>query len=959
MSDITPKKSIDINLELGNLQQYRYHPNAILNASLNRLKDITDGRVELSDPSNPFVYLLETSALNTAFAIQEMTLLTRKLYPRLANSEDDLYLHMSDKDYKDRFSTPSKARVRFNILYSDFKTHAYRDPVSKDYLHTIPRNLMVTIDKYVYTLTAPISIRLTESGITDIRYVVEKKDDLFDLETGFIDFEMWSINQDEKYISFEVTLPEVELEATEVPVEKSKLFKGNLLFNSDRRFYYFKAFHLTNQGWRELVTTHTEQVYDISTPTCIVKVNQLDNRVEYYIPPVYLQTGRLGDKVKFVVYTTLGPVNVNFGDFKIDDFSFEYNQVFPELELDKTTEALNLISKKVSVMGRVVGGKGPKTFSRLKRDVISNNLGRDNTPITNVHIESFLDNSDFKLVRNVDVVTNRMFLLEATLPRTVSRYDISNLNLDIVEYKTSVSDLRDDKNSIKVINPNVTLIPEKTLFEVTHDGLTILDNNEFNFIESLSDNNLIKEVNSRRLVETYYHYVLDTSGDTTVLRAYDISDPAIERINFSGFNATTRIGMNSIQAELSKIDTGYRLDVLSSMKKYDETLSESNIIPFLIYRTAGDAVFFLEGRLYAMSGDYPVFRFGIDSDYFIDSDNKIEITNFRDNNGSLVSIKVDLDTKLELMYVSNRVVPGFQAGPMDSYLYGSYLLPGKSVVSIEELDTTFGKHLEYLYTRVHTSTGIEEYERWEENVPALYDRTIYGPDNDILHHRGEEVLDEEGNPIYVHREGDIKLGEDGKPLLKDLQDPQRYLNIMFMDYRASLANNEELVQHRDYLKKHLTKLITEDVKDIQPKLLENTVAYMTVPTNLQDVIVNFDGKVGYVPSAQSFKITVYVDRRNYEDTEARRGIESILKDELETYITTNRVLSRSVIVSKMLERANEYIRGVNITDFTSLEADYIELPKDGDRLTFDKTLSAEPDGYRLRDKVEFTFVQVS
>ena len=78
MPDITPSKSIDIQQELNNLAVYRYHPNGIFNATINRCQDMVDGKIELVDPSNPFIYLLETSCLNTAYAIQEFTLLNRK-----------------------------------------------------------------------------------------------------------------------------------------------------------------------------------------------------------------------------------------------------------------------------------------------------------------------------------------------------------------------------------------------------------------------------------------------------------------------------------------------------------------------------------------------------------------------------------------------------------------------------------------------------------------------------------------------------------------------------------------------------------------------------------------------------------------------------------------------------------------------------------------------------------------
>ena len=107
VANISNYKQVSLSTILGDLAPYKYNPGKIIDVTLDRLSDMLNGTVDIVDPSNPFTYLLETSCLNTAFAIQEYALLTRKLYPRLANNEQDLYLHMSDFDYLGRFSEPS------------------------------------------------------------------------------------------------------------------------------------------------------------------------------------------------------------------------------------------------------------------------------------------------------------------------------------------------------------------------------------------------------------------------------------------------------------------------------------------------------------------------------------------------------------------------------------------------------------------------------------------------------------------------------------------------------------------------------------------------------------------------------------------------------------------------------------------------------------------------------------
>lgn len=958
MPNLTPVNNVNIEQELDKLAYYKYHPNGILNVSLNRLQDMLDGKIEIVDPSNPFIYLLETSSLNTAFAIQEYTLLTRKMYPRLANNEDDLYLHMSDVDYLGRFAEPAQAEVIFNILFSDFQTRAKYDPVQREHVLTLPRHLKITIDKYVFTLQAAIIIRLTESGVIDVKFKTQEHESLFPIETNFINFDMTTFNQNETYLNFKVKMPEVDIEAVEIPTEKSKLFKGKLNFHPQRNFYYFRSFHLINGQWEEMLVTHTDQVYDIYTPTCSVKVNQIDKEVEYYIPPVYVNTDRLGTKVKFLMYTTLGPINVNFGDYKISDFGVEYNQVFPEIELDSTTEPLQLISKVIYISDKVVAGKGPIDFQTLKNAVIDNSIGDRKLPITSKQLEYSGSQRNFRIIKDIDVVTGRVFLLECDVPNPPTRYPITKFNMDLMEFKTNVSSLHSGKNKVIKVNDFVTILPEGTLFEIRNTGLYLLDSLEYQAVESKSDIELTVELNSKRYVSLYYHYVLDTSGDSVSLRPYDLSNPQVSRINFKDFNSTGRVGINTTNTNLVKTATGFTLDILSNLKKYVESINETNITPYIVYRDNDDSVFYLEGRLFTLIGENPVYRFDIISNYYIDKDNKILIDNFKDVNGNFVQVNINLLSDLDLIYVSNIIPLKYEASTLDSYIYGSYLAVDRIVVTLENLKVKFGDWLEWLYSRVHTSTGSYTYETWDENVIKRYDCVVYNSDNEIIHYPGDQVTDDEGNPIYEYLKGDIKLDGNGKPIPINELELERYLNLLFIDYRSNIANNTLTKNYRRYLKEYMTEMCVENAKNIQNELLENTFGYMVVPKNLDNIKVKHGGKVSLIKSSQSFKVTVYVNRRIYEDMAARDEIERTIIGGIEEYLYENVKLSKTVLLNQLYMVLKEFVNGISIDNFTELNEEYMEIDGDGGRIGMDKILTVDPKGYDLKEDVTIQFMLV-
>ena len=118
MTDITEVNTkYNLSTLLGDVERVKHNPAAIVGSVLEYLSNVTDNKVDIVDPTNPFVMLLESSAVNTAACINESIYLLRKQYPILAQTEEDLYRHMSSKDYLDRFSTPSKATFNMVINY--------------------------------------------------------------------------------------------------------------------------------------------------------------------------------------------------------------------------------------------------------------------------------------------------------------------------------------------------------------------------------------------------------------------------------------------------------------------------------------------------------------------------------------------------------------------------------------------------------------------------------------------------------------------------------------------------------------------------------------------------------------------------------------------------------------------------------------------------------------------------
>lgn len=960
MPNIEPTNNLNIQDELTNLELYKYHPNGILNVSLNRLTDMLSGKVEIIDPNNPFVYLLETNCLNTAFAIQENLLLTRKLYPRLANTEDDLYLHMSDKDYLGRFGEPAFANVLFNILFNDFNNKATYNPILKEYVLKIPRHLKLTVDQYIFTLPSAIIIRKSDNGVIDVKYENQTFNNIFPVTTNFISFDIFKINQDETYLTFSVRMPEVDIETVELPVEKSKLFRNRITYNPNRLFYYFRAFYLLDGDWKEMIVTHTDQVYDIYTPTCIVKILGEINSVEYYIPPVYVNTGKLGTRVKFLVYTTNGSINVNFNDYKVPEFLSEYNPVFPDQEIDEFTQPLQLISKVIYIRDEVIDGKNSISFIDLKDNVIDNSIGDRKLPITNKQLEFEVLQRNFKLLKSVDNLNTRIFLLESNIPTAKTRYPISRFNLDIIEYKTKISDLISDKNSIVVIDNGNVIIPQGTVFKIDSGEINILDSNEYSVLVSRSGIELTTLVNTNKYISVFYHYVLDTSGNELELRPYEINSPNIDRISFKEFNATNGLSINTISSNIYKSSNGFTIDVITSVKRYNNSIDETNVTPYIVYRANDitDSKFFLKGRLYTTVNDNPVFRFDIDTQYYIDKDHKLYITNFIDGNGDTITVPIDLLSKLEVIWLTDTILPTFESTSIDEYVLGTQLAVNNVVLTLEEYTVRFGWWLKLLYSRTHTSVTEGLYEVYEDDVPKKYKSTVYGVDNSIIHMVGDVVLDENNEIVYEALKGDVKLDEFGNPIETRVEELSRYLNLCFIDYIVGIPNLSTIKDYRTQLRQYLTEKIVENAPIIQENLLDNSEAFVVVPKNLNDIEVKTPTRTIRVNSRQDFVVNVFVNDRVYNELETRDNIVFTIIKELDEYLYNNTLVSKTEALNSIYNRIKEFVSSVSIERFTELNEEYMEIVNSNARLSFDKTLVIEGSDYNIVDDIVVNFIKV-
>jgi hypothetical protein len=140
------------------LKNFIYNPNLAQEAVLSTLYDATKGKIDIPDPTNPFIFLLENQALISSAAIHEVSSAVRKMYPHLALNKEELYHHLADTELVDIFASPSNGQFRLYINKNNMLEFGYE---SETYVELkIPKYTSITVSDIPFLLLNDIIVRL-------------------------------------------------------------------------------------------------------------------------------------------------------------------------------------------------------------------------------------------------------------------------------------------------------------------------------------------------------------------------------------------------------------------------------------------------------------------------------------------------------------------------------------------------------------------------------------------------------------------------------------------------------------------------------------------------------------------------------------------------------------------------------------------------------------------------------
>lgn len=963
--ELTPSQTLSSTDLLARLEQGKRDPTSLMKSCLELVEEITDGQAVPIDATNPFILLMDMGATLTALSIQEGVATLRRNYACLAETEEDLYGHLSDKDYLNRFASPDRVPFYIAIDLDTLYGAMVYDAEERCHKAIIPRDTAITVDGVTFTLLYPIVIRRHEHDGVQISYDTSVPNPLVQLNTVVIDYTVRNTHQAEdglagvtnRSIFIEVEMTQVKVVSNDTVIEKSYSFDKR--FDFEDQFCFARVFFKQNEyGWKEIQTTHSEQVFDPTVATALLKV--VDQTLQVHIPQIYLSRSLLGGNIRVDIYSTKGSIALNLGNYSHDQFALTMTAIDEEADVSVYTEALSGVSMAAFSPNIASGGKNALDFETLRKRVIFNATGDISIPITQVQLQSEGENNGFSIVKNIDVLTNRVFLATRKLPIPANKKLLTAANVGIVAFLTSLQELTDYEAVID--NGIRKTLMSNAVFLSTNGQLELLRTRDIDALYDLGKVAMVSAINEAEYLYTPFHYVLDSTDGSFDLRAYLLDYPVASPMNFVRQNATLQLAVNLRGAWLTKEPYGYRLTVRTKSGQNYKTLNDHEVGIQLAVPIQGETTLAYINGIYDHTTEdgERQYHFPLETNHDLDSDDRLCLTNAEVDGVTEFLAWVDLSATFSLFHYTTSVIDTFIPDETDRLL-GKFLLPDGVVGnSHESLTLTFGHALKSLWRRARSYASGVQHQTYAEDVPRYYEETQYRTDpatgtifkiedGEIVylveHQKGDPMLDAEGNPVYKHRKGDPVLDEDGKLILLGSLVADKELDLLVVDARYHFADDAVTVEYRKEIAETLRDWITQDLKSLQDRLLDETYIYFYPKTTLGMVKVQTDnGGEDYLQAEQTLILDLSVPKSVFNDKEIKDNLRK------KTVALLDQHIAQSVVNTTEITEKLRVLYGNTVTAFSlrnlggSKNYTLVTLATEQNKLCLKKNLVIQADG---------------
>jgi len=876
----------------------RYDPSRMVDLSLDLLDQAMNGEIDIPDASNPFVFALEMAALMNAASMQTMSDEIAQFYRVQANTQEDLYRHMSDEDYKNRFCTP--ARLPFMMVLNADEVRQRAVPVaasSNDDLNAVysklvlPRNSMYGIAGANFSQEYPLEIRVMKHGGFMVVWDVSQPTPLLNLETNQINWRVDRINNTD-YLSIMFNMRQFTATPYFSVITAMSGYKNTFSLN-DEQFYYARVWTRTSSdgAWEEAHTTHSDQVFDASRLTFTLKV--LERTVEVRLPEIYVANGLgIGRQVRVDVYTSQGalylePTAVDGSTVTAQWLDFNYDN----RQLDKFATPITVFNEKtIMTNGTMAGGTNGLSLEQLReRTIYASN--QTNIPITPGQIDATLADMGYDTLKTEDLVTSLIYQASRSVGKQSNKRLTSSIGTGIITTQMTIEQLV--TNSAVRDNGNRITITPKAMFEVVDGIYKMATDARMTELKGMRPENLAAAINNGLYLYSPFYYVLDTNNDAFVTRVYDMDRPKVEYRSFLNENNSLGVEAGIANYAFSKDSDGYVFTVTTASGDYYKNLADEDVLMQMMFTPEGESTAaYLNGKIIGRTSTRErVWEFRLTSNMDVTEKHELVLTAFGQFGNAPSALRSLLSGSFTVLncIARNKSPNDVVLTSSDELLGNLYTTKPFVVVTEQVYQLQFGVALDKLYTRSRPIPSDVAYKRYDVDVYWRYEADVYKRDS-----RQQLVFDAQGNPIKLHKKGDLLLDAEGQPQIRfhvgdikrdDQLNPipisQRVVlhefDLVGLDGAYFFSTNSLDATYITEVIKQLVTWVVDDMTAVHAKLLNQAeVVFRPKQTlGLIDVVANAKD-ARQISAAVAFSLDVYLTDTGYKNTSLRDNLTSAI-----------------------------------------------------------------------------------
>ncbi|HWT40597.1 MAG TPA: hypothetical protein VN081_05030 [Dongiaceae bacterium] len=951
----------------------RNNPMAVQRMIYQAMDDVSNGTLDVVDPSNPFAFLIEMGAcLGSASMVNDRTLAYDQ-YPTLAQTQESLYKWMSDKDFANRFAQPATADFLFMFGIDELKELAVDTGNNGVKQLTIPRDTTVSVAGYDFTMQYPINILVMPTGDLQITYDSSLPSPLQSLPSNIVPYKILTISGID-FLALNVNdVLQMSVTSQVGQINMATGFSSSYSFADQ---YYFTRVYSSNAdgSWTEIATTYSAQVFDPQTPTVLLTVNA-DNTVTVTVPQIYLTNGMLVSELRIDVYSTKGAIVLQLENYTTNQYSATW-QDFDTPGSIYSAPLNNFGALGINSVSMINDGQNVMALETLRANVINNTMGDITLPITNVQAGATAGKLGYGFVTDVDVITNRQFLATREIDPPADGSLVTGAGVSMNTFSTTMSSLV-GLQSVTDNGSRMTILPS-TLYQNTNGVITIAMPAQIQDIQAMDPDSLAMTVNNGDFLYSPFHYVLDASDDVFAVRPYYLDAPAVVLKTYVAENATTDLTVATATYKIVRTSNGYQLQVMTQSSANFQQLPDAQVFAQLAYIPVGETEYaYLNGTLQPtkVNGER-VFTFNLTTNYDFDASDNIVLTSFSMFLEGARNHSANLNQQFQLIYgVSGYNATGQQSSVIDTIL-GTQLLPTDSVGVTQELyELELGIALDGLWHATRSVASQEVYATHTANVPLLYPHDVLLTDPvtgvpeftivngvprfTVLHAGGSPVLDNYGNPVYQNLIGDPILDSEQQPVTVLARDMSRMIDMLMIDGIYWWATNSTAVSYKNSIPQTIAGWLTSDIAELQSLALEETYVYFYPKSSVGQVSVQTQsGSKVTIDAEQTFNVTYYLSPTAYNNSSFTTALTSSTKSIIAQQLTGGTV-SIENIQTALRENVNtQDVISLGVTGLGgTLNLDVVQMVDDSQRLTVGKILVALPDGtYTVQDAINVSYV---